>query len=72
MRWLIIDEIGMVNASLLYEIDFKLRALACASSPFTKNKHGKHHPFGGIHILIRGDVWQLPPPSGRILGDILQ
>ena len=41
MRWLIIDEIGMVNASLLFEIDFKLRALACDSSPFTKKQTRK-------------------------------
>ena len=37
-RWLIIDEIRMVSARLLAEIDCKLRALARASSPFTEIK----------------------------------
>ena len=34
-RWLIIDEIRMVSARLLAEIDCELRVLARASSPFT-------------------------------------
>ena len=35
-RWLIIDEISMVGARLLADVDCKLRALAGASSPFKK------------------------------------
>ena len=69
-RWLIIDEISMVSARLLAEIDCKLRALARASSPFTKNKRGMQRSFGGLNVLFSGDVWQLPPPDGGFLGDI--
>ena len=69
-RWLIIDEISMVSARLLADIDCKLRSLSRATSPFIKNKHGKHHPFGGLNIVFSGDFWQLPPPDGGFLGDI--
>lgn len=69
-RWLIIDEISMVSASLLADVDCKLRALARGTSPFTKNKQGKQHPFGGLNVVFSGDVWQLPPPDGGFLGDI--
>ena len=34
------------------------------------NKRGTHRPFGGLNILISGDVWQLPLPDGGFLGDV--
>ena len=27
-------------------------------------------PFGGLNVLFSEDVWKLPPPDGRFLGDI--
>ena len=69
-RWLIIDEIRMVRARLLAEMDCTLRALARASSPFTQNKHGMQRAFGGLNVLFSGDFWQLPPPYGGFLGDV--
>ena len=59
----------MVGARLLADIDCKLRVLARAPSPFTKNS-GMQRPFGGLNVLFSGDVWQLPPPDGGFLGDI--
>ena len=69
-RWLIIDEIRMVGAIMLANIDCKLRASARAPSPFTTNKHGMQRPFGCLNVLSSGDVWQLPQPDGGIIGDI--
>ena len=63
-RWLIIDEIRMVSARLLADVDCKLRALAGASSPFNKNKRGMQRPFGGLNVVLSGDCWRLPPPDG--------
>ena len=60
----------MVSARLLADIDCKLRSLARACSPFKQNKRGMHRPFGGLNVLVSGDVWQLPPPDGGFLGDI--
>ncbi|MBK8503934.1 MAG: AAA family ATPase [Saprospiraceae bacterium] len=47
---LVIDEISMVRADLLDHIDFVLR--------YARNSE---EPFGGIQILLVGDLFQLPP-----------
>jgi hypothetical protein len=48
----VIDEISMVRADLLDAIDFRLRQ-------FRKDK--KDQPFGGVQLLMIGDLQQLPP-----------
>jgi len=48
---LVIDEISMVRADLLDAIDKLLRI-------FRKKPH---YPFGGVQVLLIGDVHQLPP-----------
>ena len=60
----------MVSARLLADVDCKLRCLARACSPFTKNNKGMQRPFGGLNVLFSGDFWQLPPPDGGLLGDV--
>ena len=47
---LIIDEISMVRADLLDSIDDRLRT-------FRRN----NQPFGGVQLLMIGDIQQLPP-----------
>ena len=49
---IIIDEISMVRADILDEIDFLLRRLRY-------NSYDK--PFGGVQLLLIGDLSQLPP-----------
>jgi len=52
-----IDEISMVRADLLDSVDACLRA----------NKN-KDLPFGGVQMILMGDLYQLPPvvtPSDR-------
>ena len=47
----VIDEMSMVSPSLLILIDHRLKTLT-----------GKHLlPFGGVHIILAGDFFQLPP-----------
>jgi ATP-dependent exoDNAse (exonuclease V) alpha subunit len=48
---LIIDEISMVRADMLDGIDHFLRL----NGPSSK------HPFGGIRVIMVGDLFQLPP-----------
>ena len=50
LELLVIDEISMVRADLLDAIDFTLRRLR-------KNQN----PFGGIQLLVIGDLFQLAP-----------
>ena len=53
-RWLIIDEISVVSAELLADVDCKLRALSRGNSPFKNNKHGQQRPVGGLNVLF---IW---------------
>jgi hypothetical protein len=51
LELLIIDEVSMVRADLLDQIDITLRQ--------TRKKW--HLPFGGVQVMLIGDMFQLPP-----------
>ncbi len=51
---LIIDEISMLDASVLTVVEKILRTI-----------RGRPEPFGGLQIIFVGDFFQLPPISGR-------
>lgn len=51
LELLIIDEVSMVRADLMDAIDVTLRSV--------RRKH--HLPFGGVQLLLIGDMYQLPP-----------
>ena len=59
LKLLIIDEISMVKADMLYQLDLRLQEI--------KEKVGV--PFGGIGVLCFGDLMQLPPVQGRYIFD---
>ena len=69
-RWLIIDEISMVSAKLLAEIDVKLRKVVREIGTAKVNASGIDRPFGGLNVIVCGDFWQLEPPDGGFLGSI--
>lgn len=54
-RLLIIDEISMLDADLLERIDGVARAI----------RNRPHSPFGGVQLLLTGDLLQLPPVGSR-------
>jgi hypothetical protein len=66
LELLVIDEISMVRADLLDQIDFVLRS--------TRKK--MHLPFGGVQLMFIGDMHQLPPvvnhEEWRLLSNIYQ
>lgn len=66
LELLVIDEISMVRADLLDQIDFVLRS--------TRKK--MHLPFGGVQVMFIGDMHQLPPvvnhEEWRLLSNIYQ
>ena len=66
-RWLIIDEISMVSARLLAEMDVRLRSVVRDIG--TQKVHdGRYRVFGGLNVLCSGDFWQLDPPEGGFSG----
>src|SRR5690606_17702606 len=48
---LIIDEVSMLRADILDAIDYRMRSV----------KRNFNEPFGGIQVLMIGDLFQLPP-----------
>lgn len=52
----IIDECSMLNKRQLNRIDIIFR-----------NIRSCNKPFGGCHMLLVGDFFQLPPTSGQTL-----
>ena len=69
-RWLIIDEISMVSSQLLALVDMKLREVVRDLVPAKRDETEVARPCGGLNVLLLGDFWQLPPPSGGCLSDI--
>eukprot|EP00435_Cladocopium_sp_Y103_P022987 s1345_g5.t1 len=70
-RWLIIDEISMVSAELLARVELRCRELV---RDLSQSKYAKDsamvRPFGGLNVILAGDLWQLPPPRGTFVGDV--
>ncbi len=56
---LVIDEVSMVRADLLDGIDHALRVT-----------RGKDLPFGGVQVILFGDLFQLPPIVDPAMAEI--
>ena len=69
LRWLIIDEFSMVSAELLAQLEMRCRELMRDLS-MAKYKNGEIQPFGGLNVILAGDVYQLPPPKGTFLAEV--
>ena len=50
LKLLIIDEISMVGSTMFSRIDTRLRQIM-----------GRNRSFGGVSVLMVGDLYQLPP-----------
>eukprot|EP00971_Amphidinium_carterae_P129433 2563678-Amphidinium_carterae.1 len=70
LRWLIIDEISMVNARLFAQLEQRLRAVIPSANAWKHDENGDVRPFAGVNVLLLGDFHQLPPPDGGFLADI--
>ncbi|CAJ1342954.1 unnamed protein product, partial [Effrenium voratum] len=69
-RWLVVDEISMVNVRLLAQVEQRLRAVVPSASQWKRGVAGESRPFAGVNVLLLGDFYQLPPPSGGYLADV--
>ena len=56
LRVLIVDEVSMMYADMLYMLDLRLQEITM-----------KYVPFGGISIFFFGDLMQLPPVKGAFI-----
>ena len=62
LKMIIIDEISMVKADMLYQLDLKLQEI----------REKVDVPFGGVAIFCFGDLLQLQPVAGRYIFDVPQ
>ena len=70
VKLIITDEISMVSYESLYDISETIKAALIAASD--ENDADtinliKQRPFGGIHILMTGDLYQLKPITGTAI-----
>ncbi|CAJ1457265.1 unnamed protein product, partial [Effrenium voratum] len=56
---LFIDELSFMSEDMTQRIDANLRLA----------REMPHIPFGGIHVVLFGDLYQLPPPGGLPIFD---
>ena len=57
LKLVIVDEVSMVKVDMLYQLDLRLQEL--------KDKIGT--PFGGVGIVVFGDLMQLRPCQARYI-----
>lgn len=69
-RWLILDEFSMVSAELLAQLEQRCREIMRDLSLAKFAADGSVEPFGGLNVILSGDLYQLPPPKGTFLGDV--
>jgi ATP-dependent DNA helicase PIF1 len=62
LETLIIDEVSMVRADMMDAIDASLRL----------NRNRPYDPFGGVQLVLFGDLFQLPPVVEQDLGDYFE
>ena len=60
LKVLIVDEVSMVENGIFTTIDQRLRSI----------KEDSQTPFGGVHVLVVGDLFQLPPVNGRMIWEM--
>ena len=56
LKIIIIDEMSLVHADLFYKIDARLKEIFKKQNPPV--------PFGGISVILVGDLLQIPPVKG--------
>jgi len=66
LRWLIIDEVSMISAGFLAQIDTQLRSILHNINNVKPNGQQESQPFGGLNVIFLGDFWQLDPPLRNI------
>ena len=67
LRFIIIDEISMISAQLLAQLEVLVARVVRRRAIYRCRADGTSRPFGGINMLLFGDLWQLKPVTGTEL-----
>lgn len=63
MRWLFIDEVSQVHATLLATCEENARNMTQDCEPYALDGDAKKRMWGGLNVVCIGDMAQLPPPG---------
>ena len=69
LRWMLIDEISMVSAELLAELEYLVKQAMRPQNTYKKRRDKSIRPFGGVNTLLLGDWSQLRPVRSTALFD---
>ena len=69
LRWLLIDEISMVSAELLSELQYLVQQAVRNPGTYKVRSDKSKRVFGGINTLLFGDWWQLRAVRATCLFD---
>ena len=58
LKLLIIDEVSLISSDMLYKLDARLKEIFHLK---------KKIPFGGVSVMLVGDLLQIPPVSGGLV-----
>ena len=67
LRFVLVDEISMISAQLLAQIEILVSRVVRRRSVYKLRPDGSCRPFGGVNVLLFGDWWQLKPVTGTAL-----
>ena len=61
LRWLVLDEISTVGLEVLATLEKKVAQATRTKGTWKNNGKGEARPFGGLNLILTGDLWQFPP-----------
>jgi len=67
LRWLLVDEVSMVSAELLAQLQYAINQAMSSLGTYKARPDKSPRPFGGLNTLLVGDWWQLPPVKATSL-----
>ena len=67
LRVVIIDEISMIDAELLGDLEYMIASVIRQQGTYKKRIDGTKRVFGGLNVVLCGDFWQLHPVPGTFL-----
>lgn len=61
LRWMVLDECSTTGLEVLATLEKRLTQATRAKGTWKLNAKGVARPFGGLNLIITGDMWQFPP-----------
>ena len=67
IRWILIDDVNTISADLFGQLHLAMQKATPLKSPYLRDDNRTLRPFGGMNVLLFGDMWQVMPGTGQAL-----